>query len=221
MAAKRRLYRWFYDNIHCHYYDVVTWWCFLPLGGEARVRRALVDEIGLRRGERVLDMCCGTGNTTAFIAARVGNQSPVKAIDLSAGQIRVARRKRRPANVQFSVMDASHTDFANGEFDTVVIPHALHEMPRTTRLDVLREARRILTDGGTVAVLELDTPRSILPRLGLGLWWFYWLPFNPETPTRRDMLKHRLAEEVREAGFTDVVRTSLFGGALQVVIGRK
>ena len=51
--------------------------------------------------------------------------------------------------------------------------------------------------------------------------WFYWLPFNPETPTRRDMLKHGLAEEVRMAGFTDVVRTTLFGGALQVVIGRK
>lgn len=221
MTVKRPLYKWFYDNIHSHYYDYVTKWCFLPLGGETNVRRALVGGVGLREGDRVLEMCCGTGGTTAFIAAKVGRDTPVSAIDFSAGQIRIAKKKRLPKNIEFSVMDASNTSFEDGTFDKVVIPHALHEMARPARLAVLREARRVLAEGGALAVLEMSAPESLLRRLFLGLWWFYWLPFNPETPTRRDMLKHGLAEEVRGAGFRDVGRTPMFDGALQVVRGYK
>jgi demethylmenaquinone methyltransferase/2-methoxy-6-polyprenyl-1,4-benzoquinol methylase len=221
MGAKRDRYRWFYDHVHCHFYDFVTGWCFLPLGGEAKVRRTLVDVIGIRQGDRVLDVCCGTGGTTALIAARVGETSPVIAIDLSKGQIRVAKKKHPLPNVEFRVMDASNTSFDSGCFDKVVISHALHEMPRGMRLEVLKEARRIIRDGGIVAALEMDTPQSPLRRLLIGLWWFYWLPFNPETATRRDMLKHGLLEELRQAGLSHVSRAGLFGGTLQVVKGTK
>lgn len=40
MAGKRYLYKWFYDNIHCHYYDIVTGWCFL-LSSAGRRNRTL------------------------------------------------------------------------------------------------------------------------------------------------------------------------------------
>ena len=221
MAGERHLYNWFYDNIHCHYYDMVTRWCYLPMGGEARVRQTLVDAIGLREGDRVLEMCCGTGGTTAYIAAKTGVRSVIKAIDLSAGQIEIARKKRSSLNIEFGVMDAAHTCFRDGDFDKVVIPHALHEMPRAERLEVLSEARRLLVEGGSLAVFEMDRPRNFLDRVFLGFWWFYWLPFNPETPTRRDMLSHGVAKEVEEAGFRNVDKTVFFGGALQVVVGRK
>jgi len=221
MAATRGFYRWFYDNIHCHYYDIVTWWCFLPLGGEVKVRKALTEVVGVKAGDRVLEMCCGTGGATSYLAAKAGKASRVRAIDLSTGQIRMARRKNLGSNIEFAVMDASHTSFRDGDFDKVVIPHALHEMPRAERLDVLREARRVLADGGVLAVLELDIHQSAIGRICLGLWWFYWLPFNPETPTRRDMLKHGVVGEVKEAGFRDVRKTGFFGGALQVVTGRR
>jgi demethylmenaquinone methyltransferase/2-methoxy-6-polyprenyl-1,4-benzoquinol methylase len=221
VIGKRHLYRWFYNNIHCHYYDLVTGWCFLPLGGEARVRQTLVDMIDLKEGDRVLDLCCGTGSTTSYLAAKIGKDSKVEAIDLSEGQIAIAKRKTHPLNIEFAVMDASQTSFEDGVFDKVVIPHALHEMPRPVRSEVLREARRVLADGGSLAVLEMDTPRSLFRHILLGIWWFYWLPLNPETPTRRDMLEHGLLEEVRAAGFKNTVKTSVFGGALQVVTGEK
>jgi ubiquinone/menaquinone biosynthesis C-methylase UbiE len=89
------------------------------------------------------------------------------------------------------------------------------------RLAVLNEARRVVRDGGIVAVPEMDEPLGFVRRLLVGFWWFYWLPFNPETPTRRDMMRHGLAEEVKEAGFRDVRKSSLFGGTLQVVKGLK
>ena len=53
------------------------------------------------------------------------------------------------------------------------------------------------------------------------LWFFYWLPLNFETPTRRDMLRRGVANEVREAGFRTVSKTSVARGVLQTVVGRK
>lgn len=221
MSSNRTLYKWFYDNFQSRYYNLVTRWCFFPFGGEDRVRRKMLEVVDLKAGDKILDMCCGPGNTTFAIAKILGNQSEIKGIDLSEGQIEKAKRKNHFSNVNFMVMDASNTSFAEGEFDKVIIPHALHEMPKTDRLSLLKEARRILADGGTLAVLEMDNPCSFFLRLFIGFWWFYWLPFNFETPTRRDMLKRGLVNEVKEAGFTHCSKSSLYDGVLQVVQGRQ
>lgn len=221
MTFDRKGYRWFYDHVHSRYYNLLMKWCFFPWGGERKVRRVLLEGIDFQPGDRILDMCCGPGNTTFVIAEMVGKQSVVKGIDLSRGQIESARRRNHFSNVEFMVMDAANVSFHDGEFDEVVIPHALHEMFSAARLAVLREAKRVLKKGGTLVALEVDDPPSLLLRLFMGFWFFYWLPFNFETATRRDMLRRGLAEEVREAGFHNVSKASLCHGILQVVQGQK
>jgi demethylmenaquinone methyltransferase/2-methoxy-6-polyprenyl-1,4-benzoquinol methylase len=221
MAINRELYKWFYDHVWCHLYDLVVWWCFLPLGGEKKVRRKLVDAIDLQTADNILDMCCGTGSTTFVLAEHAGKKSKIKAIDLSQGQIRVAQKRNRYDNISFEAMDSAHTDFDDGSFDVVVIAHALHEMPRQSRISVLREAKRVLNDGGRLVVFEMDNPPSSLMRMFIGFWWFYWLPFNFETPTRREMLKHGLDNEISEAGFRDITKRSLYNGSLQAIQAKK
>ena len=75
--------------------------------------------------------------------------------------------------------------------------------------------------GGEVIVLELDRPPSLPVRLLMGFWAFYWLPGNFETPTRRDMLKHGVVNEVKEAGLSNVRKYSSYKGAFQTVIAQK
>jgi ubiquinone/menaquinone biosynthesis C-methylase UbiE len=84
-------------------------------------------------------------------------------------------------------------------------------------MDALREANRVLRPSGELVVLELDNPPRLSRRLFAGFWFFYWLPFNFETPTRRDMFRHGLATEVRAAGFTNIRKTNYFGSIFQVV----
>jgi SAM-dependent methyltransferase len=121
--------------------------------------------------------------------------------------------------VKFIEQDVRKTNYPDEHFDKVFITHSLHEMPRKDRYKVLAEARRILKAGGTLVILELDRPNSFLLRILAGLWFFYWLPFNFETPTRRDMIKHGLKKEVLDSGFVDVRKIPKFKGMLQVVIG--
>jgi ubiquinone/menaquinone biosynthesis C-methylase UbiE len=218
---KRESYRWFYDNIHSRYYDLGMKYCFLPFGGEEKCRDELIAPVEFSPKERILDMCCGTGGATFAIARRAGEGSRIIGMDLSAGQIRVAEKKRRFGNVSFVEGDVAGTGFEEGRFDKVFITHALHEMTRETRLEVLSEAKRVLRAKGRVIVLELDEPKNVFLRLFAGLWFFYWLPFNFETPTRRDMLRHGPANEVKEAGFKKVRKIPKLGGVCQVVEGEK
>lgn len=220
-VLNKRSYKWFYDNIHSRYYDLLMKYCFLPFGGEAKCREELLTRVEFSSGERILDMCCGTGGATLAIAGKAGESSEIVGMDLSFGQLRRARKKRRLSKVRFLEGDAASTGFENGHFDKVFITHALHEMPRETRLEVLTEAKRILKERGRVIVLELDRPESMFVRLFAGLWLFYWLPLNFETSTRKDMLKRGLANEVREAGFRKVRKISKLRGVCQVVEGEK
>jgi ubiquinone/menaquinone biosynthesis C-methylase UbiE len=221
MPSDRKFYKWFYDNIHSYYYNLLMKWCFFPFGGEQNVRNQLISEIVFNKDDKILEMCCGSGNTSFVIAERIGENAILRGIDLSEGQIRIAKRKNHYSNVVFQVMDASKTDFHEGEFDKVIIPHALHEMNRDLRLSVLREAKRVLMNGGSIVVLEMDNPPDFFIRILIGLLWFYWLPFNFETPTRRDMLKHGLVKEVREASFANVSKINMFNGVFQIVQGYK
>ncbi len=217
----KRSYKWFYDHIHSKYYDLVMWWCYLPFGGEEKCRRELITDIHFSGGERILDMCCGTGGATLAITNKAQKNSEIIGMDLSSGQIRTAEKKCNSSNIKFIEGDVTNTVFEDASFHKVFITHALHEMTKEDRLKALAEARRILKDKGQVVVLELDNPPNPLVRLFIGLWFFYWLPFNFETPTRRDMLKHGLVNELEEADFKNVRKAGKYRGIFQVVQAEK
>lgn len=221
MMLDRETYKWFYDNIGSRYYNIAIKFFFLPFGGERNCRAKLLEPISFRQGERILDMCCGTGGATMAIAHKAPPGTEIIGIDLSSGQIRVAKRKTSDHNVRFIEKDACSTGFEEGSFDKVFITHALHEMQRDSRLKVLAEAKRVLTENGEVVVLEVDNPGSLLIRFLAGLYFFYWLPFNFETPTRKDMFRRGLENEVLEAGFRAVEKTSRYKGVFQVVQGKR
>jgi demethylmenaquinone methyltransferase/2-methoxy-6-polyprenyl-1,4-benzoquinol methylase len=216
----RRAYKWLYDRILSRTYDVAVRWWSLPFGGEHRFRRALLDPVSFAEGERILDLCCGTGGATAAIRERAGAGSDVIGLDLSEGQLRSAR-KRRGSGLRFVEGNAERTAFADAAFDRVFVSHALHELPREARRRVLREARRLLRSGGMVALLDLDDPPSRWTRAWVGGWFLYWVPFNFETPTRRDLFRSGLDREVAAAGFRGVTKVGKYSGIFQVVQGVK
>ena len=217
----RRLYKWWYDHIESHFYNLLLRWCTMPLGGERRLRMRLLEPVSFVEGQMLLDMCCGTGGATYCIAATAGPTCRITGMDLSSGQLRRAKRRHYACPVDFVEGDVTETAFPVEAFDKVFVTHAIHEMMRPGRLATLQEAWRVLKPGGEVIVLELDDPPRWWVRILAGLWGFYWLPGNFETATRRDMFKHGVANEVAEGGFVNVRKHSFYKGVLQTVIGTK
>jgi len=82
----------------------------------------------------------------------------------------------------------------------------LHEMPRELRLRVLREAARICRTDGRVVAIEHGRPPGAVSRFIRALWWFFWIPRNPEVVTSRDLQRRGLENEMRECGLRPLER---------------
>lgn len=225
MILSKEKYTWFYDNFQSRVYDILMKYAFLPFGGEMKCRKEMVEEINFAANGNILELCCGTGCMTRFISEKAGESNKITALDLSSGQIRKARKKLNKRkyilNAEFLQCDAAKTDFEDNSFSKVIIPFALHEMQGEDRLKVLKEAQRVLNTGGTVVVFELDKPGNAFLRFFTAFWLLYWMPFNFETPTRNDMFRQGIVNEIKEKGFSEIRKVSKFGGVFQVVEARK
>jgi SAM-dependent methyltransferase len=115
------------------------------------------DRLGLRAGERVLDMGCGSGRH-AFEAYRRG--ADVIAFDQDADELAGVREVfaamheagEVPAGAQADVKqgDALGLPFADGEFDRIVAAEVLEHVPDDAA--AVAELARVLRPGGTIAV---------------------------------------------------------------------
>ena len=186
-------------------YDLIVWWGFLPLGGERACRRDFAGWLELVPGLRVASLCCGTGSMERAMLAQQPELS-ITGVDLGRGQIARARKKNRDADVTYVLGDAARTGLPSQSFDRVLIGLALHEMQRPTRLAVMREARRLCVPQGRVLAIEHGRPAGRASRLLRALWWFFWIPGNPEVPTSRDLQQRGLDDEMSECGLTVLAR---------------
>jgi trans-aconitate 2-methyltransferase len=108
---------------------------------QATMAEEVLSLLRLQGTERILDIGCGNGKTTAAIAARLPNGS-VTGVDASSDMIAFAQAHWTPAqsNLRFAVADARRLPFQQ-EFDLIVSFNALHWIPdQTLPLQSIRSA---------------------------------------------------------------------------------
>ena len=104
-----------------------------------------------RRG-RVLDLGCGTGKLGIFLSEVLGGAVEVTGVDTELEKVKKARENSPSTNITFEVQSAEELAFADETFDAVVSLKALHEIAEPGK--ALREASRVLKDGGQVFVVD-------------------------------------------------------------------
>lgn len=110
----------------------------------------LLDGLGLRGDENVLDIGCGDGKVTAALADRVP-LGTVVGVDSSDAMIQLARDRHWDgrSNLRFAFGDASRLSYA-GNFDVVFSNSALHWI--VDHRPVIRGIRNALRPGGRAAL---------------------------------------------------------------------
>jgi SAM-dependent methyltransferase len=108
---------------------------------------------GLARGRRVLDLGCGCGYGTHFLATTGAGMTI--GIDRAAEAVDFARRHYRRPNLDFTVMDACSLGFRPG-FDLITCFELIEHVQDASGL--LAEARRVLTDQG---IFLVSTPNKL------------------------------------------------------------
>ena len=100
-------------------------------------------------GARVLDVGCGFGGTSRYLAKALGPEASVTGITLSPGQVKrgteLAVAQAVP-NVEFQVMDALKMDFPDNTFDIVWACESGEHMP--DKKAYIDEMMRVLKPGG-------------------------------------------------------------------------
>src|SRR5262245_66033269 len=83
--------------------------------------RILIQAADPKRGERVLDVGCGTGIVAREVASRLGATAAITAVDLSANMLSVARAAaaREALTIDWREGNAEQLPFDNGAFDLV------------------------------------------------------------------------------------------------------
>jgi demethylmenaquinone methyltransferase / 2-methoxy-6-polyprenyl-1,4-benzoquinol methylase len=188
----------------------------MTAGLDRRWRRETAVAV-VRPGDRVLDVCCGTGDL-ALAASRLGGR--VTGLDFSEAMLERARRKA--PDLAWVRGDALALPFEDGSFDAVTIGFGLRNLEDERR--GLAELRRVLVPGGRLGVLEITRPEGLL-RPFYRVWFDGLVPLAGKVlpggaayaylpaSVRRFPSPELLAELILTAGFEDV-RIRLFAGGI-------
>jgi ubiquinone/menaquinone biosynthesis C-methylase UbiE len=119
----------------------------------------LVAIAGLRDGERVIDLACGTGIVARTAALQVAPTGHVMGLDVNDAMLGVAGAQPQPpgAAIEWRLGNAAALPFADATFDVVLCQQGLQHIE--DREAAVREMRRVLVPGGR-AVVSMFSQRT-------------------------------------------------------------
>ena len=140
------------------HYDLTSRLYPAPGYPQGRQRRQAVQALGLRPGDTVVDMACGTGLSFALLEEAVGPAGRIVGVDLTDAMLAQASariRKNEWSNVELVRADAVEFEFP-ARVDAILSTYALSQVLRCG--EVIAHGAASLSDGGRWAVLDLKVP---------------------------------------------------------------
>ena len=191
-----------------------------------RWKRRLIDLAAPKRGERALDICCGTGDIATGLARR---GAIVSGVDFTAEMLGIAAGKSgEPLWVRG---DAQQMPFRDESFDIVTVGYGLRNLADWQR--GISEMRRVAKRGGRLLVLDFGKPQNRHWR------WLYFAYLRLAVPLHGRVFcgnaaayayileslqeypaQEGVATEVQKIGCSDVQSINLLGGVMSIHFAR-
>jgi len=230
---KERLIQDQFDAI-ARKYDLMN--TVLSFGMHLLWKRTAVAAAGLREGERVLDVCGGTGDLSLLAGRGVGNTGAVVLCDMNRTMMEAGKERMERSSAGRGILwvqgDAEQICFRDNSFDRVLVAFGVRNLVRLE--EGLREMCRVLKPGGRFVCLEFSRPTSRWFRRLYDFYSFYVMPlagrliagsqsaytYLPES-VRTFPDPERLCAILREAGFSSVGFRRLTNGIAVIHVGGK
>ncbi len=173
---------------------------------EAAFKSALVDQAEISPGDRVLDLACGTGTLTIMIKAAVPS-ADVTGIDGDNRILEIAHSKAaaKQMNIRFEQGMSYNLPYENNSFDRVLSSLFFHHLTRKDKISSLREAWRVLKQGGELHVADWGTPRNFIMSAAS-----YSIRMLDGFKTTGDNFNGSLPGLISDSGFSRVEETRTF-----------
>ncbi|MEO1427596.1 MAG: bifunctional demethylmenaquinone methyltransferase/2-methoxy-6-polyprenyl-1,4-benzoquinol methylase UbiE [Cyanobacteria bacterium J06633_8] len=214
-------------------YDQLNDW--LSFGQHRIWKEMTVKWSAAKTGDKVLDLCCGSGDLAFRLARRVGTSSHVQAVDFSPELLEVARGRSKDyyptPNISWIEADVLQLPFDDNQFDAATMGYGLRNVTDIPRC--LKELHRVLKTGATCAILDFNRPENTLMRgfqqwyldnlvvpaatqMGLKEEYAYINPSLERFPSGRELL-----EIAGKAGFAQTVHYPIANGMMGVLVVTK
>jgi demethylmenaquinone methyltransferase/2-methoxy-6-polyprenyl-1,4-benzoquinol methylase len=141
-------------------------------------RRHALKEIVDGTPQRILDVACGTGDSTISIAKAAAEGSSVTGADISEGMMALVKGKAEKAGVGerigLQVADGEALPYEEASFDRVTCAFGIRNFEHKEK--GLEEFFRVVKPGGKAVILELSVPQNRVVRWAYDLYFLHVLP---------------------------------------------
>jgi len=198
-----------------HYYDLLL--NVLSLGRYSYFIRQVIEKMGIKSGQSILDLGSGTGKNDCFMAEKVGPYGKIVGVDVSDEMlIRARKRCRNYPNVIFKKQRAELPLPYKEDFETVFISFVLHGFENAQKLEIIHNAYQALKVGGSLYVLDYA-------EFDLGRMWFplRWAFTHWECQLAVEFLELDIKEMLRSQGFSNFEEEFFFKRYLRLLKATK
>jgi ubiquinone/menaquinone biosynthesis C-methylase UbiE len=177
--------------------------------GQFKLGCILAERMGIKNGDQLLDVGCGTGQLSLHLSKIVGASGSVIGLDPSPHRINIANGKLgdwTPHNVRFQIGHAEDLGvFSEGIFDGICYSSVFHWID--DKRAALTEAHRVLKNGGKVGITTLnkDEPSSFRTIIAKVLKEQNYLrQSRNKEGSSRPIAAEELYDSLAEAGFSRI-----------------
>jgi ubiquinone/menaquinone biosynthesis C-methylase UbiE len=196
------------------YYDTIL--DLLTFKQYAGFQKKAVDILAPQKGEKILDLCSGTGRVASWMQQTVGEEGEIVGMDLSKSMIEIAKRRYGGfKKAVFIHQDVTKPLGYQNYFDGIFTSYAFHELPEKKRLAALELSYLALKEKGRMVVADFNPQVSgkakiislvfftLFERGNLNFFWY----------DQREMLE--------KVGFKGIQSFPVFEGILQITLSRR
>lgn len=166
---------------------------FLRGTSGTRERRKAVRRLQVKPGDRVLEVCVGTGTNMPALSKHIGQSGSIVGLDISRGMLGVCQRKaaRQRLDPQLIEGEAGHLPFEDAAFDAVLHHGGIAEFG--DKQSAINEMFRVVRPGGRVVICDVglheDGSTPLMNRFLLRFQPEYAVPppMNLLPPSARDV----------------------------------
>jgi demethylmenaquinone methyltransferase/2-methoxy-6-polyprenyl-1,4-benzoquinol methylase len=228
------------ELVHQHFnriaqkYDLMN--TILSFGMHYLWKKMAIDVLNLKPGDRVIDVCGGTGDLAILAHLRVDENGLVVIYDINRAMMEVGKQKVKHRDtknqIQWVQGDAETISLSDGIFDAAVVGFGIRNVTHMKK--AFQEMYRVIKPGGKVVCLEFSKPNNPFFRRLYDFYSFYVMPClgklivgsgQPYACLSESIRLFPLPEELigilEQVGFSAVSHRKLTNGIAVVYCGTK
>ncbi len=180
-------------------------------------RRKAIKLLKIAPGERVLDICCGTGDVALEFLRQEPKLQSITGLDFVKEMCELAQQKsdkiaaknkHNTCNINWLCGDAQHLPFDDSQFNYASCAFGIRNVQDPAK--GLSEAFRVLKPGGKIVILEFSMPENFIIKWGYQAYFRFILPLLGSLIARDKTSAYKyLPDSVRSFKTADLLSTIL------------